>query len=68
MAVRFTSSSSRFVELHSALYRLISVLKVRDREYDTSLREFHIPRNGIKLEDTFDSAKASLTGTAVRRA
>ena len=58
----------RFVELHSALYRLISVLKVRDSEYDTSLREFHITRNGIKLDDTFDSAEAILTGTAVRRA
>ena len=58
----------RFVELHSALYRLVSILKVRDREYDTSLREFHISSKGIRLEDTFDSAEAILTGTAVRRA
>jgi circadian clock protein KaiC len=57
----------RFVELNSALYRLISILKVRDSEYDSSLREFHITSRGIRLEDTFDSAEAILTGTAVRR-
>lgn len=58
----------RFVELHSALYRLISILKVRDSQYDTSLREFHITHRGIRLERTFDSAEAILTGTAIRRA
>lgn len=57
----------RFVELHSALYRLVSILKVRDSAYDTSIREFHITNRGIRLENTFDSAEAILTGTAVRR-
>lgn len=57
----------RFVELRSQLYRLISILKVRDGSYDTSLREFHISERGIQLEKTFDSAEAILTGTAILR-
>lgn len=57
----------RFVELRSQLYRLISILKVRDSSYDTSLREFHISDRGIQLEKTFESAEAILTGTAILR-
>ena len=57
----------RFVELRSHLYRLLSILKVRDSSYDSSLREFHISDHGIRLEKTFDSAEAILTGTAVAR-
>jgi len=57
----------RFVELRSHLYRLLSVLKVRDSGYDSSLREFHITSDGIRLEKTFESAEAILTGTAITR-
>lgn len=57
----------RFVELRSHLYRLLSVLKVRDSSYDSSLREFHITSNGIALQKTFESAEAILTGTAITR-
>jgi circadian clock protein KaiC len=57
----------RFVELRSHLYRLLSILKVRDSNYDTSLREFHISDRGIQLEKTFESAEAIMTGTAVVR-
>jgi len=57
----------RFVELRSHLYRLLSVLKVRDHSYDASLREFHITDHGIRLEKTFESAEAILTGTAVMK-
>lgn len=57
----------RFVELRSHLYRLLSILKVRDSSYDTSLREFHITNQGIRLEKTFESAEAILTGTAIMR-
>ena len=57
----------RFVELRSHLYRLLSVLKVRDSSYDSSLREFHITSDGIRLEKTFESAEAILTGTAITR-
>jgi len=55
----------RFVELRSHIYRLLSILKVRDSGYDTSLREFHITSDGIRLQKTFDSAEAILTGSAV---
>jgi circadian clock protein KaiC len=57
----------RFVELRSHLYRLLSVLKVRDSSYDTSLREFHISDRGIQLEKTFESAESILSGAATLR-
>jgi circadian clock protein KaiC len=57
----------RFVELRSHLYRLLSILKVRDSSYDSSLREFHITDHGIRLQKTFDSAEAILTGSAIAR-
>lgn len=55
----------RFVELRSHIYRLLSILKVRDASYDASLREFHITKEGIHLQKTFESAEAILTGSAI---
>lgn len=57
----------RFVELRSHLYRLMSILKVRDSSYDTSLREFHITNHGIRLERTVESAEAILAGSPLSR-
>ena len=54
----------RYVELNAHLYRLISVMKMRDTGYDTALREFTITDRGIAVESTFDSAEAVLTGIA----
>jgi circadian clock protein KaiC len=54
----------RYVELRAHLHRLLSVVKVRDSEFDASLREFVISRNGIDLADTFNSAEAILSGFA----
>jgi len=54
----------RQVELHSQLYRLISILKVRSSDYDTAIREFHITGQGIDVAATFESADAILTGIA----
>ena len=54
----------RHVELRSQLYRLISILKVRDRAYDGAIREFQITDRGIVVADTFDTAEQILTGTA----
>lgn len=56
----------RSVELRSRLYRLISVLKVRDGAHDPALREFHITSQGVRIELTFESAEAILTGQARR--
>jgi circadian clock protein KaiC len=54
----------RHVELRSQLYRLISILKVRDRAYEGSIREFQITDRGVVVADTFDSAEQILTGAA----
>jgi circadian clock protein KaiC len=57
----------RFVELRSHLYRLLSILKVRQSRYDTSLREFHITDRGIRLETNLESAEALLSGNPIKR-
>jgi circadian clock protein KaiC len=54
----------RNVELRSQLYRLISILKMRESLYDSGIREFSISEKGISVEDTFASAEAVLTGHA----
>jgi circadian clock protein KaiC len=52
----------RYVEIRSQLRRLISVVKVRDSDFDSSLREFRITATGIEFAQTFDSAEAILSG------
>jgi circadian clock protein KaiC len=54
----------RHVELHAHLYRLISILKVRDSDYDSAIREFRIGDAGISVANTFDSAQGILGGLA----
>jgi circadian clock protein KaiC len=54
----------RYVQLRSQLYRLISILKMRESTYDPSIREFRINGSGIEVASTFESAEAILTGTA----
>jgi circadian clock protein KaiC len=54
----------RFVELRSRVYRMLSVVKVRDSDYDSTLREYRITSRGIELADTFESAESILTGDA----
>jgi len=49
----------RYVEIRSQLRRLISVVKMRDSDFDSSLREFRIMSTGIELARTFDSAERS---------
>jgi circadian clock protein KaiC len=55
----------RYVELESQLYRLISILKMRESGYDTAIREFRITDQGIDVATTFASAQAILTGVAL---
>jgi circadian clock protein KaiC len=52
----------RYVELRSQLYRLISIMKMRESRYDTSIREFQITDGGLDVAATFESAEAILTG------
>jgi circadian clock protein KaiC len=55
----------RHVELHAQLFRMISILKLRDSDYDSTIREFRITDRGITVADTFNAANHVLTGTAV---
>ncbi|MGC2203244.1 MAG: ATPase domain-containing protein [Stellaceae bacterium] len=52
----------RYVELRSQLRRLISIVKMRDSDFDSSLREFQITSAGFELARMFDSAEAILSG------
>jgi circadian clock protein KaiC len=54
----------RFVELRSRLYRLISVLKVRDSQFDPSLHEYVTSGQGLVIEAAPDSAERIMTGYA----
>ena len=54
----------RYVELRSHIHRLISVIKVRESDYDSSIREFSITDRGMEVATTFESAEAVLTGVA----
>ena len=54
----------RHVELRSQLFRLISIMKMRDRGYDGRIREIQITERGLSVADTFDSAEQILSGMA----
>ncbi|MEJ7597767.1 MAG: ATPase domain-containing protein [Kofleriaceae bacterium] len=54
----------RHLELRSHLRRLITILKVRDHGYDSTIREFQITDQGVVVADKFESAEQILTGAA----
>ena len=54
----------RHVELRSQLFRLISIMKMRGRGYDSRIREFQISDRGLLVADTFESAEQILSGMA----
>jgi circadian clock protein KaiC len=51
----------RHVEKGVRLHRLISILKVRDSDFDPSVREFIIRQGGLQISDVSDSAALILT-------
>jgi circadian clock protein KaiC len=57
----------RYVEYRSRSRRLLSVLKVRDSDFDASLREFTITDYGIALAGNFEGAEEVLSGFARNR-
>jgi circadian clock protein KaiC len=57
----------RYVELNSHLYRLLSIMKMRESSYDTSIREFRIGARGIEVAESFESAEAILSGLPKHR-
>jgi len=54
----------RFVERESCLRRMISVLKVRDSDYDIRLREFQITNHGVDIGEPFHGAEGISRGIA----
>ena len=54
----------RAVELHSQLYRLLTVLKTSGSVEARTIREFRITGEGLAVAGTFASAEALLTGVA----
>jgi len=54
----------RFVERRSELRRVVSVLKLRDSDFDVAIREFEITHRGFEVGDGFTSTEAILTGVA----
>ncbi|WP_426733603.1 RAD55 family ATPase [Myxococcus faecalis] len=58
----------RHVELEGRLRRLLTIFKLRDTDYDPSIREFVISRQGIEVQPPFDVALDTLlTGLARHR-
>lgn len=57
----------RFVELGSQLHRLISLLKVRDSQFDASLHEYATSDRGLLIEASSESAQRITTGYARQR-
>lgn len=51
----------RFIEVRSRLYRLLSILKVRNSDFDSSLHEFTISDEGIVIEDSQEGAEAIMS-------
>jgi hypothetical protein len=47
----------RFVELQSRVYKLLSILKVRDSQFDPSLHEYGTSSQGLSIETTSASAE-----------
>jgi circadian clock protein KaiC len=54
----------RYVEDHGEMRRLITVLKLRARKHDHSLREFIITEKGLSIGKPFSRAETALTGQA----
>lgn len=52
----------RYVELKSQLHRLLSIMKMRESVYDTSIREFTMNEHGVEVSGSFESAEAILSG------
>jgi circadian clock protein KaiC len=54
----------RYVEIRSSVRRMIGVLKLRESDYDPSLRELRITDQGIRLGEAFEGAESLLSGIA----
>lgn len=55
---------TRYVEFHSEVHRVISVLKLRDGDFDATLRKFVIEQEGIVIEASMAGVEGILSGNA----
>lgn len=56
----------RFLEVGASLYRLISILKVRDNAFDSGLRQYSITGDGIEIAPDHKSAELITARAAAR--
>lgn len=56
----------RFIETGASLFRLLSILKVRDCAFDSDLRELHFAGDGLELAENSTSAKSILLNASKR--
>ena len=54
----------RFSEIDARLRRVLSIMKLRDSDFDSRLCEFEITRAGLKVSDLVKDVEAVLTGVA----
>ena len=58
----------RYVEVGASLHRLISIVKVRDSDFDTRSHEFFLTGDGPEIVQSTHSAEALMSGFAPRDA
>ena len=56
-----------WLQAGARLHRLLSILKVRDSEFDVSIHEYSITDHGMELAENSESAEALLTGDSADR-
>jgi circadian clock protein KaiC len=54
----------RFVELHATLRRTLSVIKLRDSEFDPAICEFRLTNHGLDVVDSLAWTEELMTGVA----
>ncbi|MBK7857193.1 MAG: recombinase RecA [Archangiaceae bacterium] len=54
----------RFAEVHSELFRLMSVIKMRDSGYHPATREFRIGNGGVDISESYRSVEDIMEGRA----
>ena len=58
----------RYVESHSRLQRVISVLKVRDSDFDPPFHEYTTTAGGLMIGEVFDLSGLGVPGISDRQA
>jgi circadian clock protein KaiC len=54
----------RFVELRAKLHRTLSVIKLRDSEFDPAICEFCLTNHGLDVVNSLNGAEELMTGVA----